>query len=54
MVSNFDALALSPEGLPKDKVQSSSSGLYLFLSFDEIIVLGDSHHEINRVGDVEQ
>lgn len=24
------------------------------LSFDEIIVLGDTHHEINRIGDVEQ
>ena len=31
MVSNFDALALSPEGLQKDKVQSLNSGLYLFI-----------------------
>lgn len=54
MVSNFDALALSPEGLQKEKVQSSNSGLFLFLSFDEIIVLGDTHDEINRIGDVEQ
>ena len=27
---------------------------FLFLSFDEIIVLGDTHHEINRIGDIEQ
>ena len=25
-----------------------------FLSFDTIIVLGDTHHEINRIGDIEQ
>ena len=53
MVSNFDALALSFDGIPKDKVQSLSSGLYLLGSFDEIIVLGDTHDEINRIGDVE-
>ena len=55
MDSSFDALTLPLRRSPQtNKVQSSSSGLSLFLSFDEIIVLGDTHHEINRIGDVEQ
>ena len=54
MVSNFDALALSPEGLQKEKVQNLRLWTLFVLSFDEIIVLGDTHNEINRIGDIEQ
>ena len=43
-----------PDGLQKDKVQNLRFWTLSFLSFDEIIVLGNPHHEINRIGDVEQ
>ena len=37
------------------KIKSRAQALdFIFLSFDEIIVLGDTHDEINRIGDVEQ
>ena len=40
---------------PPKKIKSRAQALdFIFLSFDEIIVLGDTHDEINRIGDIEQ
>ena len=39
---------------PKRESPELKLWTFSFLSFDEIIVLGDTHHEINRIGDVEQ
>ena len=43
-----------PDGLQKEKVQTFKVWTFSFLSFDEIIVLGDTHDEINRIGDIEE
>lgn len=39
---------------PKRESPELKLWTFSFLSFDAIIVLGDTHHEINRIGDIEQ
>ena len=39
---------------PKRESPEFELWTFSFLLFDEIIVLGDTHDEINRIGDIEQ
>ena len=53
MVSVLMRLPYRPTVFKKRKSRVQALD-FLFLSFDEIIVLGDTHNEINRIGEIEQ